>query len=95
MGRKRSVSGEGLPEVRTTSLSGSNPGSQGFPGGANSRPEQVQQTTHACALFDHLVGNGQQTRRNGEIERLRGRQVDNELKPGRLQNWKVNRPFAL
>ena len=35
----------GLGGVRSTSISGNNPGSQAFPGGAKSRREQVQQTT--------------------------------------------------
>jgi hypothetical protein len=35
-------------------------------------------------LFDHLIGAGEQRRRNGEPERLSGRQVNDEVKLGRL-----------
>src|SRR5262249_11165951 len=34
--------------------------------------------------FDHLVGDGEQARRNGEVERPRCLQVDDELEFGRL-----------
>jgi hypothetical protein len=34
--------------------------------------------------FDHLVGGDQQRMRDGEIERLRGRQIDHEIEFGRL-----------
>jgi hypothetical protein len=38
---------------------------------ANSGREQMQQTTCAkCALFDHLVGAGEQRVRDGEAERF-------------------------
>jgi hypothetical protein len=47
------------------------------------------------SLFDHLVSDGKQARRNGETERLRGREIDDELKLGRLHDRKVGRLFAL
>src|ERR1700737_3151159 len=45
-------------------------------------------------LFDYLVGDGKQARRNGQTERPRGREVDDEFKPGRLHDRKVGRLFA-
>jgi hypothetical protein len=43
---------------------------------------------HSCS-FDHLVGAGEQRRRNVEAERFRGRQVHDEIKFGRLLDWNV------
>src|SRR6516165_5713385 len=42
-------------------------------------------------LFDHLVGRGEQRWRNGEAERLRGRQIENELELRRLHDRQVRR----
>jgi hypothetical protein len=36
----------------------------------------------SAALFDHLVGAGKQRRLHGEAERLRGLEIDDELKSG-------------
>jgi putative ABC transport system substrate-binding protein len=46
-------------------------------------------------LFDHLVSAGEQRRRHIKPERLRGLQVDHQLEPGRLLDWKVSGFFAL
>jgi hypothetical protein len=42
-------------------------------------------------LFDHLVGAGEQSRRDGEAERLSGEQIDDEIEFGRLLDWDVGR----
>jgi hypothetical protein len=44
-----------------------------------------------ATLFDHLVGAGEQHRRHVEAEGLGGRQIDNEIEPGRLLDWNVGR----
>src|SRR5262249_9362722 len=41
--------------------------------------------------FDHLVGAGEQCRRDGEAERLSGEQIDDEIEFGRLLDWDVGR----
>src|SRR5262245_25123186 len=41
-----------------------------------------------AALFDHLVGACEQHRRHLKAERLRGLEIDHELKLGRLLNRK-------
>src|SRR5438034_3847786 len=51
-------------------------------------------SAHGNSL-DHLVGEREQLGRNVEPERLRGLDVDGELKPGRLQDRQVCRLFAL
>jgi len=41
------------------------------------------------ALFDHLVGTGQQRRRDFEAKRFRGFEVDHKLEFGWLLNRKI------
>src|ERR1017187_6596544 len=45
---------------------------------ATNAPQQT------ASLFDHLVGNGEHARGNGEAERFRGLEVDHELEFCRL-----------
>ena len=80
---RQSVSGE----VRSTSVSGNNPGSQLFPGSANSRPEQVQQRK----LLDYLVGEYDQRRWNFQPKRFRSLEIDHQFKLGRLFHGKIGR----
>ena len=42
-------------------------------------------------LLDYLVGAGEQSRWNFEIERLGGFQIDNQLVPAWSLNWKITR----
>ena len=46
-------------------------------------------------LFDHLVGAGQQPRRNGQRERFGGPQVNDQLELGRRLHGKLARLGAL
>jgi hypothetical protein len=49
----------------------------------------VQPRRTAAASFDHLVGAGEQRRRNIDPERLGGPEVDDKLELGRLLDWNV------
>src|SRR5215472_11736968 len=42
-----------------------------------------------ASLFDHLVGAGEQRRRNLKAERLGGCQIDDELELGRLHHRQI------
>src|SRR5262245_13289444 len=52
-----------------------------------------KRTLHS--LFDHLVGSGEQRRRNGKAKRLRGLEVDGQLVFGRRLDWHVGWLLAL
>ena len=45
-------------------------------------------------LFDHLIGEQLQVRRNFEAERFRSFEIDDRLELGRRLHWKVGRSFT-
>ena len=45
-------------------------------------------------LFDHLIGNVQQTKWHSEPKRFGGLEIDDQLEPGRLQDRQVGRLLA-
>src|SRR4051812_18593056 len=47
----------------------------------------VSNRSKAGNLFDHLVGDGEHPRRNGEAEGLGSVEVDRQPKLGGLDNW--------
>jgi len=55
----------------------------------------ILQSGHSGRLFDHLVGSGEQSRRDNKPERFGRLQVDDELKLGRPQDRQVGRSLAL
>ena len=42
-----------------------------------------------AALFDHLVGNGEYSRRNNEAERLRSLEINHQVEFRRLLDWEI------
>jgi hypothetical protein len=53
------------------------------------------QCSKKAALFDHLVGAGEQHGRRNKSERLGSFQIDDRFEFGRLLNWQVGRLLAL
>jgi hypothetical protein len=62
------------------------------PFSANSDQSAAQQSG---ALFDHLVGDGEQLRRNVEAERSGSLKIDHKFKFGRLNHRKIRGLLAL
>jgi hypothetical protein len=56
----------------------------GFPGHRAQDNAATLAPVHRSNLFNHLVGNGEYARRDGEAERLGSLQVDDQLEFGRL-----------
>ena len=56
---------------------------------------RVEECDGLGALFDHLVGDGEQPGWNGQIKRLGGLEVDDEFERGRHQDGQTGRFLAL
>src|SRR5262245_49365358 len=50
---------------------------------------------HRTRLFDHLVGAGEQRRRNLKVDRFRRGEIDHQIELRRHLDWKVSRLRAL
>jgi hypothetical protein len=57
--------------------------------------EETPAAQQTASLFDHLVGDGEHSGRNGEAERLGGLEVDDELEFRRLQHRQLGWAGAL
>ena len=55
----------------------------------------VKKRTRCAALFNDLVGNGKNARRNCKAERFRGFEIDHQLELGRLHDRQVGGLLAL
>src|SRR5215475_1602594 len=62
---------------------------------ATNKPEHLQQRafTENVGLLEHLVGEGEQVRRDSETQRHRGSRVDHELKLVRSFDGEIARLF--
>jgi hypothetical protein len=67
---------------------------RGLTGSCARRPCTLMPAGGRTSLFDHLVGAGEQGRRNVDAKRLRGLQVDREHELLGLDNGQVRRLFA-
>ncbi len=57
-------------------------------------PHSVAEKQTSAASFNHLIGDGEHARRNGQPERLGRFQVDDQVELGRLHNRKIARLFT-
>src|SRR5262245_44953041 len=81
-----------VPPIATDSVRRNEPSRR-----AISRREQSKQHAYATrpSSLDHLSGLCEQARRDSDPDRIRRRQVDDQLEFGRLHDWHVSRLLAL